>query len=296
MMKRVLSALGCRAVKLWKGFVRVFYGNAASAVGTSVLLLYIFVALFGPLIFPYENVVDTSKQLLPPSLSHPFGTDNLGRDVFRQLISGTGDILTVAFLTAVITILAAVTLGMVAGLRAGLIDRLISFVTSVFLTIPSLPVFLILAAIFTIEDNWTFALILSLFNWAGLARAVRSQVISLKERDFIQICKVMKMSDFHIIFREIMPNIASYILINFIIIMKNAITGSVSLMLLGVVALDPANWGAVLNAAKGNGALVDPSAYMWLFAPILCIAFFQFGVIILTRGLDETLNPRLRVQ
>lgn len=283
-------------LRLWRGFTRVFYGNTASAIGTTILLFFILVALFGPMLLPYENVVDTSQQLLPPSLEHPFGTDNLGRDVFRQLISGTGDILTVAFLTAVITIVAAVTLGMASGFMGGVLDKLISFVTSVFLTIPSLPVFLILAAIFTIEDNLTFALILSLFNWAGLARAVRAQVISLKERDFIQICKVMKMSRLHIIFKEIMPNIASYILINFIIIMKNAITGSVSLMLLGVVALDPANWGAVLNSAKGNGALVNSAAYMWLFAPILCIALFQFGVIILTRGLDETLNPRLRIQ
>lgn len=283
-------------LRLWRGFTRVFYGNTASAIGTTILLFFILVALFGPMLLPYENVVDTSQQLLPPSLEHPFGTDNLGRDVFRQLISGTGDILTVAFLTAVITIVVAVTLGMASGFMGGVLDKLISFVTSVFLTIPSLPVFLILAAIFTIEDNLTFALILSLFNWAGLARAVRAQVISLKERDFIQICKVMKMSRLHIIFKEIMPNIASYILINFIIIMKNAITGSVSLMLLGVVALDPANWGAVLNSAKGNGALVNSAAYMWLFAPILCIALFQFGVIILTRGLDETLNPRLRIQ
>lgn len=283
-------------LRLWRGFTRVFYGNTASAIGTTILLFFILVALFGPMLLPYENVVDTSQQLLPPSLEHPFGTDNLGRDVFRQLISGTGDILTVAFLTAVITIVVAVTLGMASGFMGGVLDKLISFVTSVFLTIPSLPVFLILAAIFTIEDNLTFALILSLFNWAGLARAVRAQVISLKERDFIQICKVMKMSKLHIIFKEIMPNIASYILINFIIIMKNAITGSVSLMLLGVVALDPANWGAVLNSAKGNGALVNSAAYMWLFAPILCIALFQFGVIILTRGLDETLNPRLRIQ
>lgn len=283
-------------LRLWRGFTRVFYGNTASAIGTTILLFFILVALFGPILLPYENVVDTSQQLLPPSLEHPFGTDNLGRDVFRQLISGTADILTVAFLTAVITIVAAVTLGMVSGFLGGVPDKLISFITSVFLTIPSLPVFLILAAIFTIEDNLTFALILSLFNWAGLARAVRAQVISLKERDFIQICKVMKMSRLHIIFKEIMPNIASYILINFIIIMKNAITGSVSLMLLGVVALDPANWGAVLNSAKGNGALVNSAAYMWLFAPILCIALFQFGVIILTRGLDETLNPRLRIQ
>ena len=275
---------------------KIFFSNTASRIGTTVLLLFLIMAAFGPMLFPYNDKVDTTQQLLAPSWEHPFGTDNLGRDVFRQLISGTRDILQVAFMTAVVTVCVAVTLGMLAGFRGGLIDRLISFVTSVFLTIPSLPVFLILAAIFTIDDNITFALILSLFNWAGLSRAVRSQVISLKERDFIQICKVMRLGSAHIIFKEIMPNIASYILINFIIIMKNAITGSVSLMLLGVVAKDPANWGAVLASAKGNGALVNPAAYLWLFAPIIFIALFQFGVIILTRGLDETLNPRLRVQ
>ena len=275
---------------------RIFFSNAASGIGTIVLMLFLIMAVFGPVLFPYNDQVDITQQLLAPSREYPFGTDNLGRDVFRQLISGTRDILLVALMTAVVTVCAAVTLGMLAGFRGGLIDKLISFVTSVFLTIPSLPVFLILAAIFTIEDNITFALILSLFNWAGLSRAVRSQVISLKERDFIQICKVMRLGSAHIIFKEIMPNIASYILINFIIIMKNAITGSVSLMLLGVVAKDPANWGAVLAAAKGGGALVNPAAYLWLFAPIVFIALFQFGVIILTRGLDETLNPRLRVQ
>ncbi|MCK7485926.1 MAG: ABC transporter permease subunit [Bacillus subtilis] len=130
----------------------------------------------------------------------------------------------------------AMVLGMLAGMVGGIFDKAILFITNVFLTIPSLPVFLILAALFTVDNPVTFASILSVFSWAGMCRSIRAQIISLKERDFIQICRVMKMSNAHIIFKELLPNVGSYILINFIIVMKNAITGSVGLMLLGVAS------------------------------------------------------------
>jgi peptide/nickel transport system permease protein len=104
----------------------------------------------------------------------------------------------------------------------------------------------------------------------------------------------MNMSKAHIIFKELMPNIASYILINFIIVMKNAITGSVGIMLSGLAAFEPSNWGAILLTAKDYGAMIVPEARLWLITPIICIAIFQFGVIMLSNGLDETLNPRLR--
>jgi peptide/nickel transport system permease protein len=104
----------------------------------------------------------------------------------------------------------------------------------------------------------------------------------------------MNLSKFHIIFRELMPNIASYIVINFILIMKNAITGSVGIMFLGLAAFEPTNWGAILITAKDFGALFIPSARLWLISPIMCIFIFQFGIILLSSGLDESLNPRLR--
>lgn len=274
--------------------VDAFLHNRKALVGASILVLFVFIGIFGPLIFPYSSAIDYSNYLLTPSWSHPLGTDGLGRDVFRQLIAGTGDVLLVAVLTAAITITIGVTLGLVAGLLGGTVDRIIMMVANVFLTIPSLPVFLILAALFTVNDPFSFAIILSIFNWAGLTRAIRSQIISLRERDFIQICTVMNMKKSHVIFKELMPNIGSYIFINFILVMKNAITGSVGIMFLGLAAFQPTNWGAILITAKDFGALFIPEARIWLISPIFCIFAFQLGIILLSNGLDEALNPRLR--
>jgi len=281
--------------KFFKNVVRVFFGNRRSAFGTSVIIFFIVLGVFGPFVFPYSTDISMLDQLLPPSWSHPFGTDLWGRDVFRQIVAGTSDVLAIAFLAAIFSVVLALILGMFSGIVGGVFDKFIMFLTNVFLTIPSLPVFLILAALFTVDNAVSFAIILSIFSWAGMCRSIRAQIISLKERDFIQICKVMKMSKGHIIFKELLPNVGSYILINFIIVMKNAITGSVGLMLLGVASFEPTNWGAILTSAKNNGALINPNSYMWLFAPILCIAIFQLGVIVLSKGLDDTLNPRLRV-
>ena len=155
---------------------------------------------------------------------------------------------------------------------------------------------MIFASFFTIEDPLSFALGLSMWGWAGLSRAIRAQINSLRERDFIQICKVMGLSKAHIIFQELMPNIASYILINFILIMRNAITGSVGIMLLGLASFQPSNWGAMLLRAKDSGALLIPEAVYFLFAPIAAIMLFQMGSILLAHGLDEALNPRLSGQ
>lgn len=284
-----------KAKHFFTRFYKVFFGNKMSGIGTSIMLFFILLGLFGPYIFPYSTDISVADQLLGPSFIHPFGTDLWGRDIFRQIVAGTSDVLSIAFLAAIFSVVLALVLGMFSGIVGGFFDKLIMFITNVFLTIPSLPVFLILAAIFTVDNAVTFAIILSIFSWAGMCRSIRAQIISLKERDFIQICKVMKMSRGHIIFKELLPNVSSYILINFIIVMKNAITGSVGLMLLGVASFEPTNWGAILTSAKNNGALINPHSYMWLFAPILCIAVFQFGVIILSKGLDDTLNPRLRV-
>jgi len=292
---KMISRFRDGSTRFLHAIVRIFFGNARSAFGTSVLLFFILLGIFGPLIFPYSSEIDVSSQLLRPSFEHPFGTDLWGRDVFRQIVVGTSDVLSIAFLSALFSVAIAMVLGMLAGMVGGVFDKTILFVTNVFLTIPSLPVFLILAALFTVDNPVTFAAILSVFSWAGMCRAIRAQIISLKERDFIQICRVMKMSNAHIIFKELLPNVGSYILINFIIVMKNAITGSVGLMLLGVASFEPTNWGAILTTAKNSGALINPNSYMWLFAPILSIAVFQLGVILLSKGLDDTFNPRLRV-
>ncbi len=273
---------------------RVVFSNRKAVLGAAIMLFFILLAVFGPMLFPYDPVTDESSKYLAPSAGHWLGTDNLGRDVFRQLVHGSRDVLTIALLTSVITIILGTVLGMVSGLAGGITDMVISVITNLFLSIPSFPVLLIFASFFTIEDPVSFALVLSLWGWAGLSRAIRAQIHSLKERDFIQICRVMNLSRAHIIFSELMPNIASYILINFIMIMRNAITGSVGIMMLGLAAFQPSNWGAMLLRAKDSGALLIPEASYFLFAPIVAIMLFQMGSILLAHGLDEALNPRLQ--
>lgn len=281
-------------VKFGKKFKELFFANGKSIAGFAIIVFFILLGIFGPMIFPYDTQVVFQDRLLPMSWEHPFGTDGYGRDVFRQIVAGTKDMLLIAFYTAIVSVFVGVVLGLISGFAGGWVDKVIQLFTNIVLTIPSLPVFLILAALFTINDPFSFALILSIFGWGGLCRAVRAQVISLKERDFIQICNVMNMSKAHIIFKEIMPNIYSYIIINFILSLKNAITSSVGIMLIGVAAFEPTNWGAILYSAKDYGALYLNDAVIWLFAPIVCICTLQLGAILLSNGLDESLNPRLR--
>ncbi|TAH58844.1 MAG: ABC transporter permease [Bacillota bacterium] len=288
-------------IRFWKSFksgaVRLYKTltyNTKTKVGLAILLLFVIGAFIGPIIFPYNPLTNEVNKFAPPSAEHWLGTDNLGRDLFRQMLYGSRDVLVIALLTSIFTIIIAVAVGISSGFIGGMYDRVIQTITNLFLTIPSFPIMIIMASFFTIEEPVSFALVLSIWNWAGLSRAIRAQVISLKERDFIQICNVMGMRKSHIIFKELMPKISSYIFINFILIMRNAITASVGIMMLGLAAFEPSNWGAILLRAKDIGALLIPEATLFWLTPIIAIALFQAGAILLASGLDETLNPRLR--
>ena len=287
---RVMREFGS---SLLRGLKKVF-SNGKTIVGFSILAFFILVAIFGPMIFPYDSNTDMANSYLMPSLKHPFGTDWLGRDVFRQVIAGTGSVLEIAFYSAIFTVVLGTVLGIVSGYLGGWVDKIIMSVTNIFLSIPSLPIYLLLAAIVTINTPVSLAVIISIWSWAGLCRSIRVQIMSLKERDFIQICTVMHMSKAHIIFKELMPNVFSYIAINFVMAMRNAIMASVGIMLVGLAAYDPTNWGAIINAARTKGLMNVKNIYILLY-PLVCIIVFQIATLVLANGLDETLNPRLKV-
>lgn len=277
-----------------RSVVKALFSNAKASSGTAILLFFVLLAIVGPWIVPYNPVGDPLMKFAAPDGVHVLGCDSQGRDVLAMIIDGTKNIFIISALTGLFTVAIGVILGMVSALMGGVVDKILQLITNMFLTIPSFPVLMLIASVFTIRDNLTFALILSLWSWPGLARAVRAQIISLKERDFILICNVMKMSKAHIIFKELVPNIASYILINLIMVMRSAITSSVGIMFLGVAEMDPSNWGAMLYDIMNSGALLIDSALTYCLSPILVIALFQMGIVNLANGLDETLNPRLR--
>lgn len=276
----------------FRGVWKTLFSNWKTTVGILILFFYVLLAIFGPMLRPYNEATDALNKFLSPSWQHPLGTDDLGRDLLARLIAGTRDVLTIALFTSFFAVCIGVILGLVSGLAGGIVDKAIQLVTNLFLSIPSFPVMLMMSAFLQIEDSISFSLVLALFNWAGLCRAIRAQIISIKERDYILICKVMNLSQGHIIFKELLPNIASYILVNFVLIMRNATVGSVGIMMLGLASFNPSNWGAILNSARA--LILNPKSTLLWLAPILAIMLFQTGALMLSNGLDETLNPRLK--
>lgn len=275
-------------------FFSIIYRNKKAFAGLMILSFFVILAIVGAIFLREDPKTSYEGMYLGASWAHPLGTDNMGRDLLYLVVKGTKEVLSIAFLTALLTTAFGLMIGMVSGLAGGWVDKALQIITDVFMSIPSFPVIMILASVVTIQDNFSFALVLSVFNWGGLSRAIRSQIVSLKERDFIQICHVMNLSFIHIIFKELLPNIFSFIAINFIQAMKNAITGSVGIMLMGLAVFEPSNWGAIIINAKDAGALVVPAGRWALFVPIAAIALFQMGALLFANGLDDAINPRLR--
>ena len=279
-------------LKSLKNFFSTLVRNPRAIIGLTIMFLFLIMVFVLRYVLPYDSTPNPSQILAMPSWEHPLGCDEMGRDIFRRMVAGSLSIFLISIFTAIFTIFLGVVLGLIAGLAGGVIDRIIMFVANLFLTVPNFPIMLALAQILTISNPIIFAVILSVWSWAGLARAIRAQIVSLKERDFIQICKVMNLSKAHILFSELLPNIMSYIVVNFVLVMRSAITASVGIMMLGVAAYDHTNWGAMLNSARTY--IINPEAvFLWL-SPVLFIVLYQAGAVLLANGLDEVLNPRLR--
>ena len=273
----------------------ILYRNKRAFAGFLILLMFFLMATVGPALVPLDMTARYAERYLPPSWEHPLGTDFVGRDTFALLVHGSRDVLSIAFLAAVFTVAIALAVGMVAGLQGGVVDLILMLLTNTVLTVPKFPVMLVFATVFRVKDPVSLALILSVWAWGALARAVRSQILSLKEREFIEAARVLGMGLPHIIVRELLPNIMPYVAINFLYIMKDAITASVGLMLLGIIPFSASNWGMMLNlATKQAGAIYIPQGLYYALSPMVAIILFQLGALFFAHGLDEVLNPRLR--
>lgn len=276
-------------------FSKDLFSNVQLVIGLAVMLLFVLVGLVGPFILPYDPSPVMADKYLPSSWAHPFGTDWLGRDVFREMIAGTRSVLIIAFCAATITVVVGSVLGMLSGFKVDTaVDKVIMMITNMVLSIPSFPVYLMLASIVTIESPVAIALVVAAWSWAGLCMQLRGQVWSLKNRDFIQVCKVMDMGMGHTLFKELMPNIMSYIIVNFVIAMRNAIMVSVGIMLIGLASYEPTNWGAIIAAARAKG-LVNPNNVRIVIYPVAALVIFQVAGQMVVNGLDELFNPRIKV-
>jgi len=273
-------------------FVRNLTRNKVGFVGTLMIVGFIILAFVMPRFVP-EATKDISKIYELPSREHPLGTDSQGKDIWAQIVHGGEDILIMAFLTGAIATFIGVTLGSLSAVIGGALDSFLTALADIWLTIPRFPLLAVLAGLIQLDSTVTLALILAVLSWAGLYRAIRAQVFSIKERDYIEAAIALDLGLRHIIFSEILPNMVAYIAINFTLAMTAAIYAQVGLVFLGLVPLTR-NWGVMINLAWTQGAIFFKDSIYFIMAPVTAIALFQLSIVWMSRSLEEIFNPRLR--
>jgi len=280
-------------------FLREVTSSIRGKVGFSVTLVFVLMATIGPIVLPLEfTSFNLEKAYSPPSFEHPLGCDYFGRDVLRMIIAGSREVLMVGILAALLTTAIALIIGLTAGFMRGVVDATLMTIADIVLTIPGFPLLLVLASTVLSKamDPLSLAGVLSITAWAGLSRSIRSQVLAIKEREFIEAARCLGLRRIQIIFVEILPNLLPYIVTITILGVTGAIYAQIGLFTLGVAPYSSINWGVMLNNAIQQAGAIHSTKYMNLLAPAFFIILLQLGLITLSGSLDETLNPRLRTK
>ncbi|WP_333579536.1 ABC transporter permease, partial [Mesotoga prima] len=212
---------------------------------------------------------------------------------FSQMVYGTRITLAVGLITGLFTTLLALTLALVAGYFGGIVDDIISLFTNVFLVIPSLPLMIVIAAYITVKGVIPIVLILGLTSWPWPTRILRSQVVSLKNRDFVRVSRILGERPLYIVFREILPNMISLVMASFFTSTMAAIMGEATLEFLGLGNVSVVSWGTILYWAQNSGALLS-GAWWWFLPPGICIALIGTSFALMNFAIDEISNPKLR--
>jgi len=269
--------------------------NPSLVVGIDLLVALALFMIIGHL------VVDTSKSrplsapaVRAPSAEHPFGTDRQGRDLLATMVAGTPLTLRIGFIAGFLGVGIGAILGFVAAYYRGTLDTVIRSIVDIGLTVPGLLVLIIVAV--SLKKGLTvdqMAMIVASLAWLNPARTIRAQVLSLRERGYVEVARLSGMSGPEIIVKELMPNLLPYLAATLVNAVSSAILASIGLEVLGLGPIDSPTLGMTLYWVNYNAALIN-GWWWWWTAPIAVILVVFLGLFFLTVGLDEIANPRLR--
>jgi peptide/nickel transport system permease protein len=271
----------------WTRFKR----NRLALAGGGIVATLFLTAILAPLLAPYDpNAIDPLNILAAPTWQHWLGTDELGRDVLSRMIYGARISLQVGLVAVSIAVFIGTSFGSLAGYYGGWIDVLIMRFVDIMLSFPT--IFLIIASIAFLEPNiLTIMAVIGLTSWMGIARLVRAEFLSLREREYVLAAKVQGANDFRIIFRHILPNALVPVVVTATIGVAGAILTESALSFLGIGVQPPTpSWGNILTSGKDN---LDIAWWMSIF-PGFAILITVLGYNLLGEGLRDSLDPRLR--
>jgi peptide/nickel transport system permease protein len=284
--------------KFISGFSSILKRSLLLKAGFTILLFLLFIIIFEPVFNIYLNEgndplrVGVYERVLPSSLKHPIGTDNFGRDLLMLNILGVKYSLFIGVIAGGTSTLIAVSLAVLAGYFGGKIDYVLGVVTNGMLVIPSLPILMVLA-MYVRLDIITMALIIAAFGWPWATRTIRAQILTLKERGYIELAKVSGLGNFKIMFVEILPNLIPYIGVSLSFSVIGAILTETGLRVIGLGPSEIPTLGQLLSWALSWGA-ISMGYYIMVLGPTIFLIMIFVAFQFINAGLEEIFNPRLK--
>ncbi|MBU7011231.1 MAG: ABC transporter permease [Theionarchaea archaeon] len=278
---------------------RLFRETKVGLMGIGILIFFVVMAAasFIPprideMYIPLYGVDQDIFTVTPPSLQHLLGTDSLGRDVFSQLLEGAKWALLIGVTAAVCSVVLSTVVGLVSGYYGGVVDTLLQRTADVVMTLPGFPLIVIVGSLLRGISIWNIVVLISILGWPGASKVIRSQVLSLRERPFIESARVSGASSFRIVFRHIAPNILPLSFLYMTFGVTSAILAEASLSFIGLGDPTTVSWGMMLQWCYRSGFLFQ--APFWVLPPGLCITLLALSFYLIGVGTEQIINPRLR--
>ncbi|MGO4369901.1 ABC transporter permease [Paenibacillus sp. MCAF20] len=269
--------------------------NGKQLSGLAILAFFAIAAFIGPLLAPYNKNDIEFEAWLKPSMKHLLGTDSYGQDLFSQLIYGTQTSFLVGILAGAITTVIGVLVGLTAGFYRKWVSDALMFVVDLLLIIPVIALMIILASFLPSMGLTSIILVIGLLSWLYMARSIRSQTLSEKQRGYVEAARVVGMGNFKIMTTEILPNLFPIIAANLVSVTTQAVLAEAGLSFLGIGDPRSVSWGTILTLAHTNNAIMY-DAWWWIVPPGVAIALFCFGFVLLGNGTLERFRAKRGAQ
>ncbi len=265
--------------------------NRLALVGAATLAVFVLGAVFADVLMPHDPWRHF-QPFMSPSGAHLLGTDDVGRDIFSELILGARVSLSVGILAGLLAVSIGVLVGLLAGFRRGLLDEVLMGLTDIVLVIPALPL-IILVSVYLGPGMWHTLLVIGLVFWPSTARVIRSHVLSIRQSGYVESARALGAGDGWIMYRHVLPNVLPLLLAKFVLTVAAAMLMEASLSFLGLGDPMAKSWGMMLHYAFARGGFIR-EMWWWYLPPGLCIGLCILALTLISFSIEEGSDPRLR--
>ncbi|MGB9729984.1 MAG: ABC transporter permease [Thermoplasmata archaeon] len=273
-------------------YLRSLKKSRMGIIGWGIIVFFVLIAVLAPIISPYNPNATTNAYLSPPSLTHPFGTNQLGQDLFSQNIYAARISLLVGLSAGFFTTIIGLLIGLFSGYYGGILDEILMRITDFFLVVPAIVLMIVISALIG-GSTISVILIIGGLSWPITARTIRSMVLSIKEQPYIESAKANNGGSIYIMFRHILPNVMPVVFANASLSIANGIFSQAALVFIGVGDISDLSWGIIMHFAYDTGTITT-GQWWYIVPPGLFIVILIIGFTFLSSSFESIFNPRVR--